>query len=406
MKSILLLLVFLPSLFATSQAKLVINGAVINITNGAALVIDNPDNTAIIQNGSGYIQSEGTNNRLIWTIGVGNGNNYLVPFGNVANYLPLSFNAASGVSASGQIVFSTYPTPTWKNSDFLPPGVTNVNRGSTDNSANVIDRFWQIAPQGYTTKPTLTNLIFTYSDGEYAPPNTIGEANLIAQRWNNVLKRWDDYFPPSAINTINNTVSISSIAGNQLFDWWTLVNSSSPLPVTLVYFKASVQNKKVVTAWQTATEQNSDHFEVWRSKDALQFDSVGRVSAAGNSTNVLNYTLTDAAPYSHTSYYRLKSVDLNASFKWSPIVSVSIDDATKIFLYPNPVTNNLTISSSTEVMNKKPIARLYDAKGSLLQSFAVTSASQQLSTEALRSGAYRINIIYGAETQTLSFIKK
>ncbi len=43
MKSILLTLLIFPTLFAASQAKLVINGAVINITNGAALIIDNPD---------------------------------------------------------------------------------------------------------------------------------------------------------------------------------------------------------------------------------------------------------------------------------------------------------------------------------------------------------------------------
>src|SRR5947209_15730473 len=185
MRSFLLLLFLLPALFLSAQSKLVINGAIISISGGAVLVIDNPDNTAIIRNGSGYIQSEGANNRVVWTIGTGNGGAYLVPFGNSANYLPLSFSAASGSSATGQFVFSTYPTPTWKNSDFLPPGVTNVNRGSTDNSANVIDRFWQIAPQGYATKPTLTNLSVTYSDGEYAAPNTIIESGMIAQRWNN-----------------------------------------------------------------------------------------------------------------------------------------------------------------------------------------------------------------------------
>src|SRR3954462_6543495 len=101
MRFILLPLFFLSPLFVFAQAKLVINGAVVNITNGAALVIDNPDNTAIIQTGAGYIQSEGASNRLIWTIGTGNGNNYLVPFGSPANYLPLRFNAASGSSTSG-----------------------------------------------------------------------------------------------------------------------------------------------------------------------------------------------------------------------------------------------------------------------------------------------------------------
>jgi hypothetical protein len=407
MKRILLILsMLLIFLSGHSQAKIILNGGIINITNGAVLVVDNPDNTAIIQTGSGYIKSEGASNRIIWTIGTGNGNNYLVPFGNASNYLPLNFKAAFGSDASGKFIFSTYPTATWKNSDYLPPGVSNVNSSGIDNSANVIDRFWQINPQGYTTKPSLTNLIFTYSDNEYAVPNTIAEAALIAQRWNSVAQMWDDYFPVSSISTVNNTITVSSINGSQLFDWWTMVSSSSALPVTLVYFKASVQNQKVVTAWQTVSEQNSSYFEVWRSKNAQQFDSVGRLAAAGNSTSVLNYTFTDKAPYSNTSYYRLKTVDQDGKFKWSPIVSVNIEVSSDVLIYPNPATDYLIISSSVNVINKKPIAKLYDAKGKLLKYFVIKSTNQQLNITTLSAGEYHIAIIYDNQTQTLSFIKK
>lgn len=114
----------------TSQAKLVINGGVITITKGAALIIDNPDNTAITNIGAGYIQSEGAGNNVVWTIGPGNGNIYTVPFGNSVNYFPLQFSAASGHGANGQIIFSTYPTANWKNSDYLLPGVNVLVQSS------------------------------------------------------------------------------------------------------------------------------------------------------------------------------------------------------------------------------------------------------------------------------------
>lgn len=406
MKSLFFLLTFCQTATGLGQAKLIINGGIINITNGSSLVIDNPDNTAILRNNSGYIQSEGMNNQVVWTIGIGNGNSYLVPFGNAADYLPLYFNAASGSGVSGQFIFTTYPTPTWKNSDDLPPGVSNVNNGNSDNSANVIDRFWQLKPQGYTTAPSLTNLIFTYSDNEYAPPNTIKETSLIVQRWNTVLKRWDDYFPASAINTTANTITVSSIPGDQLFDWWTMVSSSSALPVSLVYFKAAVQTKKVITNWQTSSEQNSDHFEVWRSKDAQSFNSVGKLTAAGNSNVPLNYTFYDLSPYSGISYYRLKSVDRNATFKWSSIVSVNMDAATTISIFPNPAKNFIILSSSSDVVKNKPLAKMYDGKGSLLQSFFITSTSQQINTGNLPNGTYHIVMGNNNQIQTLSFIKK
>ena len=402
----LILLLTLIARHATAQAKLIINGGVITITNGAALVIDNPDNTAITNTGSGYIQSEGAGNKVVWTIGPGNGNTYVIPFGNAANYFPLQFNAASGTGANGQIIFSTYPTPTWKNSDYLPPGVTNVNSGGADNSAKLIDRFWQINPQGYTTKPTLTNLSFTYSDLEYAAPNTIIEGSLFAQRWNNSLQSWSDYIPASFINTATNKVNSTSIAGNQLYDWWTLVDRGSPLPVTLVFFKAIVNNRQVITSWQTVFENNSSHFEVWRSQNAQQFEYMGRIAAAGSSNATLDYTLTDASPYTGISYYRLKSVDKDGTFKWSAIVQVNINDARHIFLYPNPATDYIGINSSSQAVNKKPVARIYDAKGSLLQTFAITSAYQQVNIATLPAGTYNIRISYKNEIQTLRFIKK
>ena len=388
------------------QAKLVVNGGVITISNGASLVIDNPDNTAITIIGSGYIQSEGIDNKIIWNIGPGNGNTYTVPFGNAANYLPLQFNAASGIGANGQVVFSTYTTPTWKNSDYLPPGVTNVNNGGADNSAKLIDRFWQIKPQGYTTKPTLTNLSFTYSDLEYAAPNTIAEGNLFAQRWNSSLQSWSDYVPTSSINTSTNNVNIASVNGSQLYDWWTLADQSSPLPITMVYFNATVNNKQVVTSWQTVFESNSSHFEVWRSHNAQQFEYVGRIAAAGNSNTTLDYTLTDSNPYPGISYYRLKGIDKDGAFKWSSIEKVNLDGGANIFLSPNPATSYISINAGMGAVNKKPVARLYDAKGNLLKLFTITSTYQRVDIAVLPAGTYNISISYNNEIQTLRFIKK
>ena len=107
----------------TAQSKLVINGGVITITKEAALNIDNPHYTAITNIDAGYIKSEGSGNNIVRTIGQGNGNAYIDPFGNSVNYFPLQFNAACGTGANGQIIVSTYSASNWKNSDYLSPGV-------------------------------------------------------------------------------------------------------------------------------------------------------------------------------------------------------------------------------------------------------------------------------------------
>src|SRR5450631_1840123 len=162
MKFLLTNLLILAVSAALGQARLVINnGGILVLNGGVNLLIDNPDNMAITRIGTGYIASEDVNNLVIWTIGAGNGNSYLVPFGTASSYMPLSFTASGG-SPDGHFLFSTYPTSSWKNSDDLPPGVTNVQAGTSDNSAKVVDRFWQIQPIGYTTMPSLDNIVFTY----------------------------------------------------------------------------------------------------------------------------------------------------------------------------------------------------------------------------------------------------
>jgi hypothetical protein len=411
MKSIFRLLIWtfclvLTTLAAAAQAKLVINGGIIIISNNASLVIDNPDNTAIVYNGTGYIQSEGSGNRLIWTIGPGNGNVCLVPFGNAAGYLPLQFTANSGNGAGGQFIFSTYPTPNWKNSDFLPAGVLNVNRNGIDNSAKVIDRFWQINTQGYATKPTLSNIVFTYSDLEYSAPNSITEANLVPQRWNDVSLAWGDYLPSSVINTANNTVRIATLPGNQLYQWWTLADANFALPVTLLNFTATEKNKTVETAWQTATESNSYYFEVWRSSNQLSFEATGRLAAAGSSSSLLHYSFTDAHPYHGTSYYKLKIVDRDGSFKWSAVVKVVVGDDAYISLFPNPASVSTVLTVSSGIAAAKPTASLADAKGSVLWYFRITDTYQKINTAALPAGLYRIYFMYNEKPQILSFIKK
>ena len=78
-----LLFLFLFSAISSgfSQARLILNnGGIVNITNNAFVVIDNPNPTAISRNTSGHIISEGEFNRVKWNIGTTAGT-YVVPFG-------------------------------------------------------------------------------------------------------------------------------------------------------------------------------------------------------------------------------------------------------------------------------------------------------------------------------------
>ena len=390
--------------------KLVLNGAVINITQGARLVIENPASDAIIRN-SGYIVSEGQNNRVQWNIGATAGD-YVVPWGYNSNYMPVSFTTSTG-AGSGYFDLSTYHTP-WNNSTQLPTGISEFdNAGGDDNSPFVADRFWQVNALGYTTKPTLTNLKFTYLESEFtASGNTITENNLRAQRFNSTTGTWSDYAPTGSVNTTDNTVNISSLAPTDLFHWWVLVDVSSPLPIQLVTFNAIPDGQRVKLNWVTSNETNNDFFTVEKSMDGRTFVFVEKVDGAGTSSRILNYNTIDYSPYSGVSYYRLKQTDLDGKASYSKVISVDMGQsgALSFNLYPNPSPGGeLTLkfkNATTGTMQVKIVDLV--GKEVFVQGITVANNGEYTTTISvpgkLPSGAYFVKIESNDNVYTKMFV--
>jgi hypothetical protein len=71
--------------------------------------------------------------------------------------------------------------------------------------------------------------------------------------------------------------------------------------------------------WNTAREINVKDFTIERSNNATHFISIGQVAA----TNAAGYSFADQNPLSGVSYYRLKIMDKDGSFKYSKIVTIN-----------------------------------------------------------------------------------
>lgn len=96
----------------------------------------------------------------------------------------------------------------------------------------------------------------------------------------------------------------------------------SPLPVELTAFNAEAKDKTNRIYWTTATEQNSDYFDVERSLNGGEWDLVGHVQSAGNSSTTLHYEIEDRGFEPTINYYRLKQVDFDGTTKYYNIISV------------------------------------------------------------------------------------
>jgi hypothetical protein len=158
----------------------------------------------------------------------------------------------------------------------------------------------------------------------------------------------------AATGTVSNpTVARSGLNRNGVRGVWkpgTTNKFSTPLPVTLVYLNARpFENRTTLISWATYTEVNSQHFEVQRSFNGKDFETIGVVKAAGNSNTLLEYSFVDNSPQDGYNYYRLKQVDIDGHFVYTGIVKVYFDNEiiTKkpnMLVYPNPAQGkNFTV---------------------------------------------------------------
>jgi hypothetical protein len=135
----------------------------------------------------------------------------------------------------------------------------------------------------------------------------------------------------------------------------------------LVSFQANCTgDDRISVTWTTASEHNTSHFLVDRSKDGLNWMPFGEVAAAGNSTQLLNYNVIDIEKSFETNYYRLTQFDNNGDFKMFEPVSVNCNDNipnNHITSYPNPSENDFYLSLFTETMEGLGKLTISDASG-------------------------------------------
>jgi len=176
--------------------------------------------------------------------------------------------------------------------------------------------------------------------------------------------------------------------------------SGDPLPVQLVSFTGEHQNGENILEWLTAAEINVSHFEVERSANGKDFQKLGAVEAAGNSTEPRAYNFVDSDLPAGGLYYRLRIVDLDNTYEYSDVVYLSTNSGVAINQYinvvPNPFTDKFEVqfyqarSGQFQVvitdMAGRPVFDLtrQGSKG-------LVAVPLDLSTEA--SGSYLIQVI-------------
>lgn len=166
------------------------------------------------------------------------------------------------------------------------------------------------------------------------------------------------------------------------------------LPVELIGWSARCDGGKAHLSWTTASEHNSSHFALERSTDAVKWEALGEVPAAGYSQQIIEYTLTDAqVPSGAVVYYRLRQVDLDGREEVFAALSVERcdEEQVKLAVLPNPTDGWVTIGWHA-VQESGPVSalRVLDVHGRIVHEQLVApeaiAATQDLT--ALAAGTY------------------
>jgi hypothetical protein len=181
------------------------------------------------------------------------------------------------------------------------------------------------------------------------------------------------------------------------------ITGSGVLPVSLVTFTAREVNKQSVLNWKTASEINNKGFEIQRGKDGINWNSIGFVNGAGNSSIEKSYGFNDVTPLPGKNLYRLIQYDFDGNKSFSPVVSVDIYKAGYYTISNNP--GNGVYRLHINGANGAEISVL-DLAGRRLIRKTIGAGIQDVDISKYAQGTYLLQIRIANEIFTEKLIKQ
>lgn len=210
---------------------------------------------------------------------------------------------------------------------------------------------------------------------------------------------WDrSWFNPTQdeLNYMRNFISARLAKMDTRIEPWL----SSPLPVQLASFDVHKEKDAVQLQWATTREAQADRFEIEHSNDAAQWKKIGIVTASGDSETVNYYRFVHSPVLLGVQYYRLRMIDKDGSDELSLVRSIDFESEKKLILYPNPVSDVLSIDIKKG--QKAERLTLMDGLGREVwqQSDAGLLSNCQIPVAGL-NGLYWLKVFFADGTQTL-----
>lgn len=329
---------------------------------------------------NGYIQTNGTG-ELIQQV---TGSDVEFPVGN-SSYNPITLNNTGGTVDNYRI-------------RVLDDVFTNGTIGAVITD-NVVDRTWLISEQVAGG----TNLDITVQWNSAEELGTFDNTACYVSHY------FGGFWNPDMANAAGGSdpysrtrTGITSISAPSPF----AVGSNTELPIELATLTAHAQKRDILLRWETASERDNAYFAIERSNDGNTFREIDQQPSMGNSRSPQTYTYTDFSPAKGTNYYRLRQVDTDARYAYSPVVTAVMEESF-VRLSPSAATDVLRLTAS-EPTEETHTWQVFDTAGRLLQSgiWEAESVQHEVSVSDLPQGHYVLRLTAGQQSPVVLRFQK
>lgn len=175
--------------------------------------------------------------------------------------------------------------------------------------------------------------------------------------------------------------------------------ASSPLPVKFVGFTVTRKNSDAFIQWSTSEEVSADMYQVERSLDGSNWNTIAYVAAVGNSSSLNNYSFTDKNVSAKIVYYRIKEVDVDGKTTYTAIKSIKSESASGAEIKIAGISNKVLLQFPEEIKGNL-LVRFVSKSGQVVDQQTINNPVGQVVLNSKFTGNYIIAVSNGQDINT------
>lgn len=283
---------------------------------------------------------------------------------------------------------ATQPNPSWYYLEIDNPGLLSIDiTAASDVDFAIWGPYTNLtnAKAACTTYPLPKDCSYSTSATEQAnvPGTTNGQVYVLLVT---------NY--ASVTQIINIDQSTSAVA---------TTNCAIILPVGMSLYDVTLDREKVKITWLTETELNNDYFSVQRSSDGQIWETIGLKKGMGTKSSQSYYEVIDEKPLTGISYYRLKQVDTDGKFSFSPIKLIKNSPELEFTVYPIPAKDIVKVNTNNKKLDAIEIVDILG--NSIIAPYTIENGEYIYTIAHLKKGVYTINMQVDGQKITRRLIK-